>query len=234
MTFSCASQVFMPPRNPCIIWESASRAGGGTETEKHDQGRKAVFPSPDLEFSPESGFSDLRLWGLFWGQARNGCNFPWNALIFLMPAVVDAHANFTDVHSLQSSHLPTDPVPVTRHFKLLEFMWLPDTAMKRWTGQLTKMYQVYLLTEAWILIQAPEAPPNKHSRGITVSIYVAVALGPTSITGSPSAPPTANLFLPHEPAPCKKQEALLLIQARPAQLGLSPGQSLPLSWRPLA
>lgn len=89
-----------------------------------------------------------------------------------MPAVVDTCANFTDVHSLQSSHLPTDPVPVTRHFELLEFMWLPDTAMKRWTGQLTKMYQMYLLAEALILIQAPEAPPNEHSRHITTSMWL--------------------------------------------------------------
>lgn len=76
---------------------------------------------------------------------------------------------------------------------------------------MTEMYQMDLLAEGWIEAALPpggssgppEAPPNEHSVGITIS-HADAALRPVSITCLPSAPPTANLLLPPEPSAYRK------------------------------
>lgn len=61
------------------------------EPEKDEMSRigRQYFLPPDLEFSPGSGFSNLRCendWGTW--RTRNGCHFPWNALIISVPAAL--------------------------------------------------------------------------------------------------------------------------------------------------
>lgn len=80
-----------PPERPTSS-ENPS-PGLGWRTDERD--KKAVFPPPDLELSPCSGFSDLRIWERF-GETRNEWNCPYNTLIFLMPTALGTLANYTD------------------------------------------------------------------------------------------------------------------------------------------
>lgn len=202
MTFSCASQVCMPPRTPCIIWESASRAGGGTKMRSATKAGRQYFLPQIWNVAQSLAFQTWSYEDCFGGKLERdtiSLGTPSSFWCLLSSTLV--------LTSLMSTAYRVATYLLTQSSNKAFWAIGIHVAARHSHEKVDRPVNknVSDVPSCWGLDPHPgPRGPSKWTQQGHNNVHVAVALRPVSITGSPSAPPTANLFLPHEPAPYKK------------------------------